>query len=181
MVGEAFEFQSDAAQHVAANGHLRACETFHRLAESRRMTDRRVAGHGLDRVDRSLGRTANQGSFRPAVLIAERHLQVEYVFPVALEAKVPRLNDAGMNRADGHLVDLLSPDAVVVGNSNRRSFARAPAPGIVARAIAGMKAHRLEPGMPLGADTVLFADFPLKQVNLRALRRERGEAVGLER
>ena len=49
MVGEAFEFQSDAAQHVAANGHLRACETFHRLAESRRMADRRVAGHGLDR------------------------------------------------------------------------------------------------------------------------------------
>ncbi len=49
------------------------------------------------------------------MLVAERDLEVEDVLAVALEAEVPRLDDAGVDRADGDLVDLVALDAEEVG------------------------------------------------------------------
>ena len=112
----------------------------------------------------------------PAVLVAERDLQVEDLLAVALEAEMPRLDDAGVDRADRDLVDLLALDAVEVGDADDRGLARLPAPGVVARAVRGVEADRLEPGMPLGTDAVLLGDLPLEEVDLRAVGRQRGEA-----
>ena len=67
-----------------------------------------------------LVRAADERPLDAAVLIAERDLQVEDLLAVALEAEVPRLDDAGVDRADRHLVDLLAFDAVEVGDADDR-------------------------------------------------------------
>ena len=63
-------------------------------------------------VDRPLVRAADQRPLDPAVLVAERDLQVKDLLAVALEAEMPRFDDAGVNGTDRDLVDLLPFDAV---------------------------------------------------------------------
>ena len=79
-------------------------------------------------MDRPLVRPADERSLDAAVLIAERDLQVEDLLAVALEAEVPRLDDAGVNRADRDLVDLLSLDAVEVRDADRPASRPASGP-----------------------------------------------------
>ena len=43
---------------------------------------------------------------------------MEDLLAVALEAEVPRLDDAGVDRTDRDLVDLLAFDAVEVGHAD---------------------------------------------------------------
>ena len=43
-----------------------------------------------------------------------------------------------------------------------------------------MKANRLEPGMPFGTDPVLLGEFPLEEVDLRAVRGQRWETVRVQ-
>src|SRR5579883_2054240 len=43
-----------------------------------------------------------------------------------------------------------------------------------------MEANRLEPGMAFGGDTVLFGDLSLEEMHLRAVRRQRVEAIRLQ-
>ena len=79
--------------------------------------------------------SADERPFGAAMLVAERNLQVEDLLAVALKAEMPRLDDAGMDRADGHLVDLLALDAVEVGDADDWALRRGGrSPGVVARA-----------------------------------------------
>ena len=78
----------------------------------------RVARDRLDVVDGPLVRAADERPLDAAVLVAERDLEVEDLLAVALEAEVPRLDDAGVDRADRDLVDLLALDAVEVGDAD---------------------------------------------------------------
>ncbi len=80
------------------------------------MADRRVAGERLGVVDRTRRRPAAQGLLDAAVLVAERDLEVEDLLAVALEAEVSGLDDAGVDRADRDLVDLVALDAVEVAH-----------------------------------------------------------------
>jgi hypothetical protein len=64
------------------------------------------------------------------VLIAERDLEVEDLLAVALEAEVAGLDDAGVDRADGDLVDLLAFHAEEVGHAGNRVAVRGTAPGV---------------------------------------------------
>ena len=116
----------------------------------------------------------------PAVLVAERDLQVEDLFAVALEPEMPRLDDAGVDRADRDLVDLLALDAEEVGDADDRRFARLAGPTRRARTVRGVEPDRLEPGMSLGTDPVLLGDLPLEEVGLRAIGGQRREAVRVE-
>ena len=69
-------------------------------------------------------RAADQGPLDAAVLVAQRDLQVEDVLAVALEAEVARLDDAGVDRPDGDLVDLLALDPEEVGHARQDRVAR---------------------------------------------------------
>ena len=128
VVGQPLQFQGDAAQHLGPDRDLAAGQRLDRLAVGRRVADRRVAGHRLHRVDRALVRPADQRPLDAAVLVAERDLQVEDLFAVALEAKMARLDDAGVDRADRHLVDLLALDAVEVRDADDRASRPASGP-----------------------------------------------------
>src|SRR5262249_39045903 len=128
------------------------------------MSDRRVAGHALHDVDRALVRPADQHALHAAVLVAEGYFQVEHVLSVALEAEVAGLNNAGVYRADRHLVNLLAFDPVIIHDADHRGLAWCSAPGIVAGPVRSVKANRLEPGVPDGTDTELFGDLPLEEM-----------------
>ena len=145
------------------------------------MADRGVAGHVFHQVNGALVRPADQGPLDAAMLVAERDLQVEDLLAVALEAEMPRLDDAGVNRADRDLVDLLAFDPEKVGDADDRGLARLPAPRVVAGAVRAMKANRLEPGMAFGTDPVLLGELPLEEVDLRAVGRQRGKPVRVQR
>ena len=77
MVGQAFQFQSDAAQHFGTDRNLTAGQGLDGLAVGRGVADRGIAGHGFHGVDGALGRPADQRPLRAAMLVAERDLQVE--------------------------------------------------------------------------------------------------------
>ena len=51
-----------------------------------------------------------RGALEPAVLVEELCVEVEDAVADEMEAKVPRLDDAGVDRSDGELVDVLAAD-----------------------------------------------------------------------
>jgi len=87
---------------------------------------------------------------------------MEDVLAVALEAKVSRLNDAGVDRADRDLVNFLPFDSVKVGHSNDGACAPLPSPCIVARAVGCVETHRLQPRMAFGACAELLGNLALE-------------------
>ena len=136
------------------------------------MTHRGVAGHLLDQVDCSLVGAADQGLLDPTVLIAQRDLQVKDLLAMALEAEVPRFDDAGVNGTDRDLVDFLSFNPEKIRDTDHRSFVRRPAPRVMAGAVRAMKANRLEPRVPQGTGAVLLGKLPLEEMELRAVGRQ---------
>ena len=88
------------------------------------MTHRSVAGRLFHQVDGPLVGAADQGPLDPAVLVAQRDLQVKDLLAVALEAEMPRFDDARVNRTDRDLVDLLSFNPEKVRDADDRGFVR---------------------------------------------------------
>ncbi len=129
---------------------------------------------------RALVGAPDQGPLDSAVLIAQRDLQMKDLLAMALEAEVPRLDHARVNRTNRDLVDLFAFDPEKVRDADNRSFARRPVPRVMAGAIRAMKANRLEPGMPFGADAVLLGKLALEQMHLRAVGRQRVKVVRVE-
>ena len=77
---------------------------------------------------RPLVRPADERPLDPAMLVAQRDLQVKDLLAVALEAEMPRLDDAGVNGTDRDLVDLLPFDPEKIRDADDRSFARSSCP-----------------------------------------------------
>src|SRR5207247_1512351 len=102
-------------------------------------------------------------------LVAERYFQVKDLLAVTLKAEMPRLNDAGVDRADGHLVNLFPFHPVEIGDADDGRFPRRPPPRVVTGTVRRMEPYRLEPGMPLGTNPILFGDLALEQVDLGAV------------
>ncbi len=115
------------------------------------------------------------------MLVAKRDLQVEHLLPMTLETKVARLDDARVDRPDRDLVDFIALDAVEIHDTGHRHLARVSAPRIMARSIRGVKTHRFQPRMSLGADAVLLGQLALEQMDLGTFRGQRGKAVGSQR
>ncbi len=105
----------------------------------------------------------------PAVLITQRDLQVKDLLAMALEAEMPRLDHARVNRTNRDLVDLFPFNPEKVHDPNNRIFARRPVPRVMAGSIRAMKPNRLEPGMPFGTDAVLLGKLALEEMDLRAV------------
>jgi hypothetical protein len=95
---------------------------------------------------------------------------MEDLFAVALEAEMARFDDSGMDRPDGHLVNFLSLHPVEVGDADDRDLSDLPAPSIVPGPVRGMEPDWLEPRVPGWAHPILFGNFPLEEVDLRAVR-----------
>src|SRR5205807_8088371 len=121
-------------------------------------------------VDAALVRPAYQRRLHAAVLVAERDLEVEHLLAVALEAEVARLDHSGVHRTHRDLVHLLAFHAIEVHHSALRVLALRPSPG-------RREAHRLQPGMALGAHLPLLGDLALEEMHLRALAGQRTEAA----
>jgi len=83
---------------------------------------------------------------------------MQHLFARALETKMSRLDDARVHRADGHLMHFaaLYSEKLAVGGR-----------------VTGAFAHRLQPGMAVRHQPVLFENLALEQVCLRAQRRKR--------
>ena len=62
------------------------------------------------------------------MLVAQRDLQVKDLLAVALEAEVARLDDAGVNRPDRDLVNLLPFDPEKIGDADDRMLHPGPLP-----------------------------------------------------
>ncbi|KAF5029967.1 hypothetical protein DSECCO2_643070 [anaerobic digester metagenome] len=123
--------------------------------------DAGVAGHGLHQVRHAQGRAGHEQAFDAPVLVPQADFQVHDVFAVALEAEVPGFDDAGMDRAHGHFVDLLAAHPELFGHARSRA-------GGVRMDEGGREAHGLEPGMAFGPDLPLLEEFALEHVALRA-------------
>ncbi len=117
----------------ARGGAERAESASTRLRVGRRVADRRVAGERLDPGGGLPVGTAEERLLDAAVLEAEGDLEVEDALAVALEAEVPRLDDARVDRADGDLVDLVPLDAEEVADGGQDRLALVPPPRVVAR------------------------------------------------
>jgi hypothetical protein len=69
------------------------------------MADAGVAGERFHQVYGALVRGSHHGVFHAAVLVAQRDLQVQDLFTVALEPEVARFDYAGVDRANGYFVN----------------------------------------------------------------------------
>ena len=68
------------------------------------------------------------------MLIAERNLQMQDFFAVALKAEMSGLDHARMHRPDRYFMHFVAFDAVEIGHADERLFVGGPAPGVVAGA-----------------------------------------------
>ena len=97
-------------------------------------------------------RCPGEGLVHTAVLVAERDFEVQDFLARALEAKMARLDNAGVHRPDCDLMHFAAIDA--------EEFAWG-------RGLARAAADRLEPRMARGLELVLLPDLALEQVGLR--------------
>jgi hypothetical protein len=84
------------------------------------MADGRVACHGFNLMPRGAMRAADQRALDAAMLVAERDLEVQDLFAVALEPEMAGLDDAGVHGPDRHLVDLAAFDPEEVADRGPR-------------------------------------------------------------
>ena len=76
-----------------------------------------VAGKRLRVVDGARIGAAQHGPFHAAMLVAQRDFQMVDRLAVTLEAKMARLDDAGMDRTDGDFMDLFARHLEEVGHA----------------------------------------------------------------
>src|SRR5581483_6310598 len=159
VIGDTFEFQGDAAKHERACRHRRAAERLESLAIGGAVSDRGIAGGGLDEMERAFARTAHEHPFDSTMLVAESDFEMKHLLAVALKAEVAGLDDAGMNGPDRDLVDFLA--------LHRKET-------LLARLSSVVAADRLEPWMSLRDDVPLLRDFTFEPMGLRTFDGKRG-------
>ena len=149
----------------ARSGGSRTGQRLDRLAIGRRVARsrcRRPASPSV--VDRALVGPADQRPLDPAMLVAERDLQVKHVLAMALEAEVPgSMTPACTGPTATSWIS--SPSTwKIIGHAGMIGSSVRPPPGVVTGPIGAMKADRLEPRMPFGNDPPLLGDFALEPV-----------------
>ena len=110
VVVEPLHLQQDHALIAGGRRHGAAGQRLQRLAVGQRVADGRVAGDALGQRHPFLRRAPLEQLLRALVGEVEADLQVDHRFADHAEAEMPRLDDAGMHRADGDLVDALAAD-----------------------------------------------------------------------
>ena len=91
---------------------------------------------------------------------------------------MPRLDDPGMNRPDGHFVDLFPLDAKVVRDPGLHGpGGLAARPWRIPRPVWSMKADRLQPRVAFRRHCPLLGELALKPVGLGTTGRQRRIAL----
>ena len=123
------------------------------------MPHRRIAGDGLDERSQRTRVAIEQAAFDPAVLVAELDLEMVDALAETHEAERAGLDDAGVDRPHGDLVNFLALDLVVGVRGHRRL-------------VCAFEANRLEPRMTCDADAGLFVKLALEAVQGGNVARE---------
>ena len=134
----------------------------------------------LDDVNTAFVGPANERSLDATMLVSEGDLEMKNVFAVTLEAEMPGLDDAGVNRPHRDFVNLVTFDSKEIGDTDLRVFIAIAAPRVMAGAIGIVKANRLEPRVADRTHAKLLGELSFEEVCLRALRCERGKVVPFE-
>jgi hypothetical protein len=87
---------------------------------------------------------------------------MQYLFAMALKAKMPRLDDACMHWPNGDLVNLFALDPVKIHDPNAGLPLGLLALTIGIRSACSNEADRLRPRVAFGNDAPLFRDFALE-------------------
>ena len=119
MVGQPLQFERDAPQKCGSGGNLATGERFHGMAICRGMADGCVSGSGFYQMNPAFGGSAQHRGLYAAMLVSQRDFEMVDIFAVALESEMARLDDARVNRSDGHLVYLRPAHLEIIRNANR--------------------------------------------------------------
>src|SRR5690242_1777097 len=97
------------------------------------------------------------------MLVAQRDLEMQHGFTRALETEVAGLDDPGVDRADGNLMNLRPLNPIEIANCRSKAM---------------VQPNRFEPRMPGGHEPVLLPDFAFEEVSLNGSGCERRVAAG---
>ena len=136
------------------------------------MAHGRVARQRLHIVDRPVRRPLHHRPLHTAMLVPQRNLQMKDLLPVALEPEMAWLNDPGMHRPHGHLMDLLAFNLIELDHTDLGQRRLRASPRIMSWPARLHKPHGLQPGMPLGHKPELLGNLALEQMDLRTIRRQ---------
>ncbi len=78
---------------------------------------RAVASCNLNQAKVLMRLIAHKGAFDTAMLVPAFYFEMQYLFAVALKAKVPGLDDTCMNRANRNLMNLFATHFKITGHS----------------------------------------------------------------
>src|SRR5260370_27203195 len=159
MIGDPLQLESQRAPAARARRTCGAGEAFEDLAIGCGVADRAVSDNGFSEMSSSAVRAALQRPLDPAVLVSERDFEMDDLFAVAIETKMPGLDDPGVDRSYRDFVDF---------RAGHREEIRFPDGGA-----GGREANRLQPGMALRIDAPLLIDLALKMVRRWAVHRQR--------
>src|SRR5438067_12073288 len=123
MVGDAFQFQRDGAQGERPRRAGGRGQRFDQLTIRGRMAGGGIAGDRLCEIDAALVGPTAQRLLDAAMLISEGDFEMEDALAVTVEAKMSRLDDPGMHRANRDLMDLGPSDLNEIDVGNGRTTA----------------------------------------------------------
>ena len=171
MVCQTLELQGYSSQHFPPRRNMATGKCLQNHAIGGSMTNSGVAGNRFHPADCIRIWCPDQSGFDPPVLIAERNFQMGNLFPPALEAEMPRLDDPGMYRPNGNFVDLLAIHPEVIHNARQQISSNGTYTGFHALFKGALESYRLEPRMSFRVKSALFGNFSFEKVGLRTIGR----------
>ena len=104
------------------------------------------------------------------MLIAQLNFEMQHPFADTIEPEMAGLDDAGVHRSDGYLVNLIAFHSIIVvvaGNV----FAVVVSENIRTTGFIGLIANHFEPGVTFGLDAELLRDLAFEHVERLAFCR----------
>src|SRR6185437_9345570 len=170
VIGETLQLEGDTADTLRARRLARAAERFDRATVGTAVADRRIARDRLGDDRRAYRAGGFQQSLDAAMLPPQHDFEKQHVLAMCLNTKMPGLNHSRVHGANRHLVNFLSLDMEECIFRGIEHDVRPTTRPMIGQ----MPAQRLEPGMAHRQHRALLGDFPLEDMRLRTVRRERG-------
>ena len=126
MIGDALKLRHHPAQHDGARRHSNVKRGFDGAREGKAERHRRIPGDPRDDARRLVEIDVGQEAVDALVHIAEPLLEPRHGLAIGGEAEMPRLDDAGMDRTDGNLMEPVAvhrQEFVIHGIARRRRAA----------------------------------------------------------
>src|SRR5271170_1629497 len=171
MVRKALEFRHQRAEPYCARWNTDVQSAFDRAGESDRIGNGAVAGRSRREADAAIERSARHQRFDALVYIAEPLLEADDRLAAGGEAKMPRLDDPGMDGADRNL---MQPLALGSEKTIRRGLTRGRRPG--AERMTNRPTSMVEPRTLIrGPDRLVTEQILDRALQARRRRMKRGD------